>query len=45
MKRLKIGVVGIGFIGTAHIDAIRRVPFAGLWIMGVLVAGLVLRLS
>jgi predicted dehydrogenase len=28
MKRLKIGVVGIGFIGAAHIDAIRRVPFA-----------------
>ena len=30
-----IGVVGL----------LRRVPFAGLWIMGVLVAGLVLRFS
>jgi predicted dehydrogenase len=28
MKRLKVGVVGIGFIGAAHVDAIRRVPFA-----------------
>jgi predicted dehydrogenase len=28
MERLKVGVVGIGFIGAAHVDAIRRVPFA-----------------
>ena len=28
MKRLKVGVVGIGFIGAAHVDAIRRVPYA-----------------
>ena len=26
MSRLRVGVVGIGFIGAAHIDAIRRVP-------------------
>ena len=31
MKRLKVGVVGIGFIGAAHVDAIRRVlPLAAL---------------
>ena len=28
MKRLRVGVVGIGFIGAAHVDAIRRVPYA-----------------
>ena len=28
MQRLKVGVVGIGFIGAAHVDAIRRVPYA-----------------
>ena len=28
MKRLRVGVVGIGFVGAAHVDAIRRVPFA-----------------
>jgi predicted dehydrogenase len=28
MRRLKVGVVGIGFIGAAHVDAIRRVPYA-----------------
>jgi predicted dehydrogenase len=28
MKRLKVGVVGIGFVGAAHVDAIRRVPSA-----------------
>jgi predicted dehydrogenase len=27
-KHLKVGVVGIGFIGAAHIDAIRRLPYA-----------------
>src|SRR4051794_9343846 len=28
MKRIRVGVVGIGFIGAAHVDAIRRVPYA-----------------
>ena len=28
MQRLRVGVVGIGFIGAAHVDAIRRVPYA-----------------
>jgi len=28
MQQLRVGVVGIGFIGTAHVDAIRRVPYA-----------------
>src|SRR5262245_31954494 len=28
LKRLRVGVVGIGFIGAAHVDAIRRVPYA-----------------
>ena len=28
MTRLGVGVVGIGFIGAAHVDAIRRVPGA-----------------
>jgi predicted dehydrogenase len=27
-KQLRVGVVGIGFIGAAHVDAIRRVPYA-----------------
>jgi predicted dehydrogenase len=27
-KQLRVGVVGIGFIGAAHIDAIRRQPYA-----------------
>jgi predicted dehydrogenase len=27
-KHLKVGVVGIGFIGAAHVDAIRRDPYA-----------------
>jgi predicted dehydrogenase len=28
MERIKVGVVGIGFIGAAHVDAIRRIPYA-----------------
>jgi predicted dehydrogenase len=28
MARLRVGVVGIGFVGAAHVDAIRRVPNA-----------------
>ena len=28
VKRLKVGVVGIGFVGAAHVDAIRRIPYA-----------------
>ena len=28
MTRLGVGVVGIGFIGAAHIDAVRRIPGA-----------------
>ncbi|MCC6178915.1 MAG: Gfo/Idh/MocA family oxidoreductase [Chloroflexi bacterium] len=27
-RRLRVGVVGIGFVGAAHIDAIRRIPHA-----------------
>ena len=26
MKKLKIGVIGIGFIGAAHVEALRRIP-------------------
>src|SRR4051812_24793703 len=26
MARLRVGVVGIGFVGAAHVDAIRRIP-------------------
>jgi predicted dehydrogenase len=26
MTRLRVGVVGIGFVGAAHVDAIRRIP-------------------
>lgn len=26
MKRLKVGVIGIGFIGKQHVEAIRRIP-------------------
>jgi predicted dehydrogenase len=28
MARLRVGVVGIGFVGAAHVDAIRRIPQA-----------------
>jgi hypothetical protein len=28
MARLRVGVVGIGFVGAAHVDAIRRIPNA-----------------
>ena len=27
MKRLKAAVVGMGFIGVAHVEALRRVPY------------------
>ena len=26
MRELKIGIVGVGYIGDRHIDAIRRIP-------------------
>src|SRR5882672_3974016 len=26
MIRLRVGVIGIGFVGAAHVDAIRRIP-------------------
>jgi predicted dehydrogenase len=26
MKKLKVGVIGIGFIGAAHVEALRRIP-------------------
>lgn len=28
MRKLKVGVVGLGFIGSVHIDAVNRSPFA-----------------
>lgn len=28
MRKLRVGVVGVGFIGRAHLDAIRRIPDA-----------------
>ena len=28
MKKLKVGIVGFGFIGPHHLDAIRRLGFA-----------------
>ncbi|MGE3911402.1 MAG: Gfo/Idh/MocA family protein [Chloroflexota bacterium] len=28
MDQIKVGVVGVGFVGAAHIDAIRRIPHA-----------------
>ena len=30
MKKLKIGIIGLGFVGTLHIDAIRRIPCADI---------------
>ncbi|TCL40545.1 hypothetical protein EDD78_1221, partial [Harryflintia acetispora] len=26
MKRCQVGVIGLGFVGMAHIDALRRLP-------------------
>ena len=26
MKRCQVGVIGLGFVGIAHIDALRRLP-------------------
>lgn len=28
MKKLKIGIIGLGFVGILHLDAIRRIPYA-----------------
>ena len=28
MKKLRVGVVGVGFIGASHLEAVRRIPFA-----------------
>lgn len=30
MERIKAGVIGMGFIGVSHIEAIRRIGFAEL---------------
>jgi predicted dehydrogenase len=30
VKQLKVGVVGVGFVGAAHVDAIRRLPYVDL---------------
>ena len=30
MARIKVGIIGMGFIGVSHIDAIRRIGFAEL---------------
>ena len=27
MERLKAAVIGIGFIGEAHVEALRRIPY------------------
>ncbi len=27
MKKIKVGIIGTGFIGPAHIEALRRIPF------------------
>ena len=27
MKKLRVGVIGIGFIGTAHVEALRRLGY------------------
>ena len=27
MEKLRVGVVGIGFIGTAHVEALRRLGY------------------
>jgi predicted dehydrogenase len=28
MKRIKVGIIGVGFVGAAHVDAVRRLPGA-----------------
>ena len=33
MKQLNVGVIGVGFIGTLHIDAIRRLQ--GAHVLGI----------
>lgn len=33
MKRINVGVIGVGFIGALHIDAIRRIP--GAHVLGI----------
>ncbi|NJD04156.1 MAG: Gfo/Idh/MocA family oxidoreductase [Ruminiclostridium sp.] len=30
MSRIKVGIIGMGFIGVSHIDAVRRIGFAEL---------------
>jgi predicted dehydrogenase len=30
VRSLKVGVVGVGFVGAAHVDAIRRIPYVEL---------------
>ena len=27
MKRIRSAVIGVGFIGAAHVEALRRVPY------------------
>lgn len=31
MKKLKTGILGMGYIGGSHIDAVRRIPECELW--------------
>ncbi len=31
MKKLKCGLLGMGYIGVSHIDAVRRIPECELW--------------
>lgn len=31
MKKLKTGILGMGYIGASHIDAVRRIPECELW--------------
>lgn len=31
MKKLKTGIIGMGYIGVSHIDAVRRIPECELW--------------
>ena len=40
MKRLKAAVVGMGFIGVAHVEALRRIPYVDVV---AIVPGLIIR--